>query len=111
MLRIERQGIVDVVRPRGPLRGELLSEARQRVLPLIRRGSPALVIDLGEVMLLSGAALEWLLELDSQCAQRGGAMSVAGAEELCAEALRITGVGASLQQFTDVSAAVGSFAT
>lgn len=111
MLRIERQGTVDVVRPRGALRGELLEESREHTLRLIHRGSPALVVDLSDAMLLSSEALEWLLDLDCQCARRGGALGVAGAQELCCEALRITGVGASLQQFPDVSSAVGSFAT
>ncbi|WP_164104298.1 STAS domain-containing protein [Candidatus Laterigemmans baculatus] len=111
MLRIERQGIVDVVRPRGALRGELLEEARDQTERLIKRGSPALVVDLSETVLLSSQALEWLLELDYQCARRGGAVGVAAAEELCSEALRITGVGAAVQQFSDVSSAVGSFAT
>lgn len=111
MLRVERQGTVDVIRPRGPLRGELLDESRGHVERLIRHGSPALVVDLSEAMLLSGQALEWLLETDYQCARRGGALGVAGAQELCAEALRITGVGSSLQQFPDVPSAVGSFAT
>ena len=111
MLRIERPGTVDVIRPRGALRGELLEESRISTHRLIPRGSPALVVDLSEALLLSSEALEWLLDLDYQCAHRGGALGVAGPQELCSEALRITGVGASLQQFPDVSSAVGRFAT
>lgn len=111
MLRIERQGTVDVIHPRGALRGELLDDAREQTHRLIQRGSPALVVDLSEALLLSSKALEWLLDLDYQCARRGGALGVAGGEELCSEALRITGVGAAVQQFPDVSSAVGSFAT
>lgn len=110
MLRIERQGIVDVLRPRGPLRGELLEESREKAERLLRRGSPAVVLDLSETLLLSSEALEWLLELDRDCARRGGALAVAAAQELCVEALRITAVGEGLQKFSDVTSAVGSFA-
>lgn len=111
MLRIERQGIVDVFRPRGPLRGELLDESREKIARALRRGSPAVVLDLSETLLLSSEALEWLLELDRDCARRGGALAVAAAQELPAEALRITAVGQALQQFSNVTSAVGSFAT
>ena len=111
MLRIERQGTVDVLRPRGALRGELLEEAREHVERLLGRGVPAMVIDLSETLLVSSAALEWLIEVDHNCARRGGSLGVAAAEELCGEALRITGVGPLLQQFDDVPTAVGSFAT
>ena len=111
MLKIERQGSVDVLRPRGPLRGELLQDAKNATSLLIRSGWPALVLDLSQTLLLSGESLEWLLELDRQCADRGGSLHLAAPSDLCADALRVTGVGQSLQQFADVSTAVGRFAT
>lgn len=111
MLRIEKQGSVDVIRPRGPLRAELLNDARSAARRLIRKGCPSVVIDLNQTLLLSGEALEWLLEIDRQCADRGGAVFVAAASDLCGETLRITGVGQRLQVFADCTEAVGRFAT
>lgn len=111
MLRIERQGSVDVMRPRGPLRGELLDDARSAALRLTRRGCPTVVIDLSQTSLLSGEALEWLQEFDQYCVERGGAVLLAAASDLCAETLRITGIEQRLQIFHDCTEAVGSFAT
>ena len=111
MLRIEKQGSVDVIRPRGPLRAELLEDARSAARRLIRRGCPSVVVDLSQTLLLCGEALEWLLELDRECADRGGAVFIAAASDLCSETLRITGVGQRIQVFEDCTEAVGRFAT
>jgi anti-anti-sigma factor len=111
MLRIDRQGSVDVIRPRGPLRGELLEDVRAAANRLTRRGCPTVVIDLSQTLLLSSEALQWLQEFDQHCAERGGAMLIAAASELCAETLRVTGVAERLQVFNDCAEAVGRFAT
>jgi anti-anti-sigma regulatory factor len=110
MLRIERQGSVDVIRPRGPLRGELLDDVREAAKRLIRRGCPAVVLDLGQTLLLSSLALEWIQEFDRECAERGGAFSLAAGSDLCKETLRVTGVGQRVQQFDDCVEAIGRFA-
>lgn len=111
MLRIEKQGSVDIIRPRGPLRGELLDDVKAAARRLTRRGCPTIVIDLSQTLLLCGQALEWLQEFDRQCAERGGAACIASAPELCREAFRITGVEQRLQIFDDCAEAVGRFAT
>ncbi len=111
MLKIERQGSVDVMRVKGPLRSELLQDTKNAAKLLIRNGWPSIVLDLSQTLLLSGEALEWLLDFDRQCAERGGSFYLAEPSELCSESLRITGVGKSLQLYSDVSTAVGRFAT
>lgn len=111
MLRIERQGSVDVIRPRGPLRGDLLEDMRAAANRLTRRGCPSIVIDLSQTLLFSSEALEWLEEFDRRCAERGGSVCLAAASDLCAETLRVTGVGERLQVFQECAEAVGRFAT
>ena len=111
MLKLEKQGAVDVMRPVGPLREQLLDECQVIAERLVEQGCPAIVLDLGQTVMLNGKSLEWLRELDLQCAEHGGSLSVAGATDLCAEALRITGVGVGLQQFRDVASAVARYAS
>ncbi|XZE54711.1 STAS domain-containing protein [Planctomycetaceae bacterium SH139] len=111
MLTQERQGTVNVLRPSGPLRDDLLAATTAAADQKLAAGWPAIVVDLSQSILLSGAALEWLSELDQQCADAGGALCVAAANDLCADALRITGVGDSLQLFADLSTAVARFAS
>ena len=111
MLHLERQGVVDVLRPEGPLREELLEECRIAASESIARGWPSIVLDLGQVVLLSGTAIEWLVEVDQLCSEQGGAICVTGVDDVCADALRITGVASHLQIFDAVSDAVSRFAS
>ena len=111
MLKVERQGAVDVIRPQGSVRDENLEELRAICQRLVDRGWPAIVLDLSQAALLSGEALQWLRDLDQQCADCGGSVCVAAPGEICAETLRITGVGQHLQLFPDVGLAVARFAS
>lgn len=110
MINIEKQGAVSVMRPRGPLKDELLDTCRSKVEPLVHQGRPQVVMDLSETVLLDSAALQWLLELDAACGYRGGGFCVSNANGLCGEILSITGVGSQLQICADVKAALGRFA-
>lgn len=110
MSRLDRHGAVSVLRPNGPLRGETLDPLEEKLRPLMSGGVPYLVIDLSETPLIDGAGLEWLLDLDETCCRRGGCVRIANAGELCSDILRITTVGATVQQFDDLTAALGSFA-
>lgn len=110
MVVVERQGSVDVVRVQGALRQESLEDARSATQRLLGRGVPSIVVDLGQTILLSGKAIEWLLDLDCRCGELGGSLIVTGANDLTAEALLITGASERLQIVSDVTRAIGRFA-
>lgn len=110
MPRIERHGAVTVLRPAGPLRGDSIEPLAEEVRPLLAGGMPYIVIDLTETPLIDGSGLEWILNLDDTCCRRGGCVRLCGVGELCRDILRITAIGTSVQQFDDLTTALGSFA-
>ena len=107
---VERHGAVTVIRPDSPLRADAVEPLRSQAGPLLAGGVPMVVLDLSQTPLIDGAGLEWVLTLDETCSRRGGCLRVCGAGELCRDILRVTGVGKSLQQFDDLTLALGSFA-
>ena len=107
---IECHGAVTVLRPEGPLRREILSDIDEQVRPHLSGGVPQVIVDLTETPLIDGAGLEWILELDEECCRRGGCVRICNLGELCCDLFRITNVGASVQQFPDLTSALGSFA-
>ncbi len=110
MTRLDRHGAVSVIRPSGPLRHDIVPSLDELIRPALSGGVPSIVIDLSETPLIDGAGLEWILELDEHCCQRGGCVRLCGAGELCRDILRITTVGSTVQQFDDLTLALGSFA-
>ena len=110
MSRLDRHGAVTVLRPEGPLRVEAIESLVEEIGPMLSGGIPYVVLDLSETPLIDGAGLEWILDLNDTCCRRGGCVRICGAGELCRDILRVTAVGASLQEFDDLTLALGSFA-
>ncbi len=110
MFPIEKQGAVGVVHPKGPLEAEHCEEFKQTVLEGLGAGRPMLVVDFHDVPLLDSVGLETLVELREAVESRGGAMKLAAINPLCADILRVTGVGHKFEQHALVRSAVGSFA-
>ena len=110
MSLLNRHGAVTVLRPTGPLRAEAIEALDEQLQPLFTGGVPYIVIDLSETPLIDSAGLEWVLDLDEACCRRGGCVRICGAGELCRDILRITAVGATVQQFDELTIALGSFA-
>ncbi|MFK8111806.1 MAG: STAS domain-containing protein [Rubripirellula sp.] len=110
MSLVDRHGAVTVLRPTGPLRAGAIQRLDEEVHPLLSGIIPHLVIDLAETPLIDGEGLEWILTLNETCCRRGGCVRICNAGELCRDILRITEVGDSVQQFDDLTIALGSFA-
>jgi anti-anti-sigma factor len=69
-----------------------------------------LFVDFHDVPLVDSVGLETLVELRQALESKGGAVKFAAVNPLCADILRITGVGAQFEQHELVRTAVGSFA-
>ena len=110
MFPFEKQGAVGVVHPKGPLEASLCSEFKRTVLQGLGVGRPMLVVDFHDVPLVDSVGLETLVELRETLESKGGAMKFAAINPLCADILRVTGVGQKFEQHALVRSAVGSFA-
>ncbi|MCC6492035.1 MAG: STAS domain-containing protein [Pirellulales bacterium] len=110
MFALERQGAVNVIRPHGALEAKCCEEFKRVVLQGLGGGRPMIVVDLHDVPLIDGAGLEALVDLRDALEARGGAVKLAAVNPLCADILRVTGVGPQFEQFPQSRAAVGSFA-
>ena len=110
MFPVEKQGAVCVVRPQVPLAGDQCRLFASTALGKLGVGKPMLVVDLHSVPLIDSTGLETLIELHERVESRGGGMKLAAVNSLCADILRVTGVGEKFEQYAQVKGAVGSFA-
>jgi anti-anti-sigma factor len=109
MSRISRQGAVLVIRPKGALRADDIDTMRDEILLEIRGGLPLVAIDLIETQLIDGVGLQWIVDLDDQCGERGGVVRLCNAGDLCQDLLRITSVGDRIEHFSSLTDALRSF--
>jgi anti-anti-sigma factor len=110
MFTLERQGAVSVIHPHGPLEAKHCDQFKTTVLQGLTCGRPMLVVDFHDVPLVDSAGLESLVELRDALEAKGGAVKLAAVNPLCADILRVTGVGQKFEQHPLVRSAVGSFA-
>lgn len=109
MFEQNRQGAVHVVSGDDPITSSFVEKLSETLDECTGPGLPRVVIDLTSVPLMDSHGLELILSASENCSRRGGALHVAGANSLCHDILRITGVGERVGEFDDVSQAVRSF--
>jgi len=109
MFKCAKQGVVNVISGDDPLNADSLSDVTRLLDECIAEGQPRIVIDLQSIPLIDSAGLELLLDVYDQCARRGGALCLAGPNDLCHDILRITGVAERSEIYEDALSAVGSF--
>jgi anti-anti-sigma factor len=110
MFELHKQGAVKVIVGHQPLNLESAPTAIRLCDEALSQGQPRLVFDMQGVPLIDSAGLELLLDVRDRCAQRGGAMHLAGPTALCRDILSATRVAGDFAIFDDVLSAVGSFA-
>jgi anti-anti-sigma factor len=110
MFALEKQGAVCVLRPKAPIEVKHCDELKRIVLQGLGAGRPMLVVDFHDVPLVDSAGLETLLDLRDALEAKGGGMKFAAVNPLCADILRVSGVGSKFEHHELVRSAVGSFA-
>jgi anti-anti-sigma factor len=110
MFPFEKQGAVGVIRPKGPIEAVHCDEFKRTAVEGLGLGRPMLVVDFHDVPLVDSAGLETLVDLRHELEAKGGACKLAAVNPLCADILRVTGVGLQFEQHELVRTAVGSFA-
>jgi len=109
MFSVESQGAVDVVCGSGPLNHENAHQLAETLEGELPGGQPMIVLDMREIPLLDGAALEALVDVQQTVELQGGSIKLASVSQLCQDILRITGLAQSFESYPDVKSAVGSF--
>lgn len=109
MFAVKRQGAVDVVEPKVPLKGEYVEELHETIVHCHHKGVPMVVLNLHDVPLLDSAGLEGLLDVKDQVEAHRGFVKLAAFSPLVRDILRVSGVEQSFELFEDVKAAVRSF--
>jgi anti-anti-sigma factor len=109
MFEVKRQGAIDIVGGGDRISGEHVSELASVLEGCLQRGQPRVVLDLQGVALMDSAGLELLLDTHDECQRMGGAMKLSNPGALCSEVLKITGVRARFEVFSDNGSAIRSF--
>ncbi len=109
MFEQSKQGAVDVIFASEPLHLEQVEHLRALLHGYLDEGQPHIVLDLHGVPLIDSSGLELLLDTHEQCQHRGGALKLSSVNHLCAEILKVSGVGPMFETYPDTGAAVGSF--
>jgi anti-anti-sigma factor len=109
MFEHKRQGAIDVVGGGDRISGDRVSELATMLDGCAKCGQPRVVLDLNGVALVDSAGLELLLSTHEEYQRTGGALKLANPGALCAEVLKVTGVGAKFEVYGDTGSAVRSF--
>lgn len=109
MFEHKRQGAIDVVSGGDRISGDHVPELATVLDTCAQRGQPRVVLDLHGIALLDSSGLELLLSTQEEFQRTGGALKLANPGALCAEVLKVTGVGSKFEIFGDTGSAVRSF--
>lgn len=110
-MRVDEQthGAVTVVRPRGPISQSEAEGFAISVRGAAMRSLGRLVIDVADVPYVDSKGLECIMDLADEMGQNGQTLKLCGVCETVREAMDLTDVLQSVEQFEDVSSAVRSF--
>ena len=109
MFSTEKQGAVEVISGSVPIAGDHVEEVAQQFDACLGSGQPMVVLDLSRVAFFDSVGLELLLEYSEHFALLGGDLRLAGANPLCVDILKATGLYTRFDVFTGHKEAVGSF--
>lgn len=104
-----KHGAIDVIVGDRPLTADNAGTLKQVLEQCVHDGQPRLVLDLRDVSLIDSIGLELLLDARDTCIKRGGTMQLASVSPLCLDILKVTGVAADFEIFSDSISAAGSF--
>lgn len=110
MIQVQKVGVVTVLKPQSALVGECLAACRRQLNDCLQTLKSRLIIDLSETSLIQSEGLEFLVDAQQACLQRGGRLALAAPTELCADALEISGLKECISLFSDLRSALGDFA-
>ena len=102
-------GVVKVLRPEGPLRGDDAQQFKEHLVGLADGNSGRCVVDASAVQFIDSKGLEALVEAGDHIAQSGPPLKLCGVNETVREVLDLTELSSQFEFFTNVNSAVRSF--
>jgi anti-anti-sigma factor len=110
-MNIERNthGAVTVLKPVGAVTSDDADALYQRLIEVSRQSLGRVVLDASAVPFIDSRGLEVLLDFNDTMATSGRALKLCGLTDVVREALELTELAASFEEFEDVNSAVRSF--
>ena len=110
-MKIEQQrvGTVDVLAPSGALVDDDGQQFCDVLLEHVKSSSPRVVINMGDVPYVDSGALEGMLAVADDLAERAACLKLVGATPMCRETFELTGLAGRFRFFQSVQDAVKSF--
>jgi anti-anti-sigma factor len=105
---VTRVGNRTVLTPEAPLTHENCGELASKVEEVSKGHKPETILELKRVPLMDSAALEMLLDLHEALRQRGGALKIIGATDVCRDILLVTRLIHVLHVYDDLNQAVSA---
>ena len=110
MIQRYKQGCVEVIQLEERMTLDEMEVAQVEFAAVLQERMPQVVVDLRRVRLIDSAGLELLLNSQTDCLRRGGAIRLASAGPLLRDVLRVTGLDQEFSLHIDVASTAGAFA-
>ncbi len=108
-IKVTQYENVAVLTVKDDLVGDSVDVFAERFAQCLHEGHCEIVVDCSAVGGFDSAALEALIDLQTQCEEQCGAAKLCGLDETCAKILEITRLARRFEAFDDLEAAVKSF--
>ncbi len=110
MISQQTIGAVNVINVRSTLQDDCLRQCKTSLEDLIQQNRRHIIINLHECGLLNSEALEFIVDAQQSCLDRGGKLVIAEPQSICAEILGITGIDQQVAVYRDMRSALADFA-
>ncbi len=104
-----KMGTVDVIVPTGPLVDDDAHHFGHILREKLEVANPRVVVSLQQVPYLDSIALETLVDVSEELADRAEELKLAQVPQICREAFELTGTTSHFRLFNEVQDAVKSF--
>ncbi|HKR84377.1 MAG TPA: STAS domain-containing protein, partial [Terriglobales bacterium] len=110
-IEVRSQGQVKIVKLRGRLSlGEPVDRLRATIEDLLASGDNRLVLDLGELTTVDSSGIGLFSKFLTSTKQQGGSLKLVNPSKFVVQTLKLVGLLNLFEVFSDVPAAVASFA-
>lgn len=110
MLQVQDIGSVSVIKVRSALQDECLENARQSLEDCIAKRRFRLILNLHECPLINSLGLEFIVDAQQECLDRGGRLVLAEPQSLSSEILGVSGIDERVAVYRDMRGALSDFA-
>jgi anti-anti-sigma factor len=107
-IQTSTQDGVTIIKLSGSLDGNTVTDAQEKILPVLSVLNMSMVLDLKECGYISSAGLRLLLMAAKQLSTQNGILVLSGLSEEIKDVMEMTGFNNFFKTFSDVAAAVAA---